>query len=225
MDVRGGVAMTMLQAVKLLKYDAARHALSEAHRVDEAKDIRDKALAVAAYARQAQDRQLILHATEIKLRAERRTGELLRETEESGQRQKRGGDRKSTSSRADIDSRPSLKSLGITADQSSDWQKLAAIPEPEFEQRLKDASGDPALMTTARILNPPPPIKPNPFEDEIRVWAGVSAWLARSADLPDVEVLRSVRPKGGLRSALRVNFAKAEEYMDALKHLHEEDWL
>jgi len=43
-------------------------------------------VAVAAYARQAQDRQLILHATEIKLCAERRTGELLLETAQNGAR-------------------------------------------------------------------------------------------------------------------------------------------
>ena len=55
--------------------------------------------------------------TEIRLWAERRAGELLAEMEEAGQREKRGGDRKSKSSRADID-RPTLKALGITRDQS-----------------------------------------------------------------------------------------------------------
>lgn len=58
--------------------------------MDEAKEIRDKALAVAAYARQAQDRDMILWATEIKFRAERRTGELLRETAEAGQLHTKG---------------------------------------------------------------------------------------------------------------------------------------
>lgn len=140
---------------ELVKYDAARTALAAAHRVDEAKDLRDKALALAAYARQARDLDLVTWATEIKVRAERRTGELLRKTAETGQRDKgRGGDRKSASSCDDSDKPPNLKALGITRDQSSTWQKLAAIPGREFDRRIDAVIRAAEPMTTAKILRP-----------------------------------------------------------------------
>lgn len=136
----------------LVRYDAARHALAEAHRVDEVRDVRDKAVAMQAYARQAKDTELINYATDIRLRAERRAGELLRAMKARGERAAVG---RPNAEPVEIDKRypddtisavvstgdwpPKLADLGVTKLQSSRWQKLAELPEPEFERRVDRA--------------------------------------------------------------------------------------
>lgn len=65
-------------------------------------------------------------AAEIRLRAERRAGELLAEMRQKGERKKPGDNRKTSRSTTS-----QLSDLGISRDQSSNWQKVAAIPNME----------------------------------------------------------------------------------------------
>ncbi len=73
------------------------------------------------------------------MRAERRCGELLRVSAESGERATRGGDRDSNVASPDIRKEPTLSDLGLTRDQSSRYQKLAAMPEEHFEAAVDTA--------------------------------------------------------------------------------------
>lgn len=83
---------------------------------------------MAAYARQAKDSELIQYATEIKVRAERRCGELLATTE------KNTGGRPSDNRSNDATSfAPTLADMGLTRDESSRYQQLAAMPAEHFE--------------------------------------------------------------------------------------------
>ncbi len=61
---------------KLIHYEAARTALQYAKRVDEAKEIRDQAMALQAYAHLKKDLEMELWLAEIKLRATVRIGEI-----------------------------------------------------------------------------------------------------------------------------------------------------
>ena len=68
-------------------YVAARTALAECQSVDECKDWADKAAALAAYAKQAEDIELEQMAARIRARAMRRAGELLKQFNGQGRNQ------------------------------------------------------------------------------------------------------------------------------------------
>src|SRR5215207_9707689 len=65
------------QTLALSRYDVACRAVAEAKAVDDIVEIVGQANAVHAYARQAKDRQMEIDAAEIRIRAERRLGELM----------------------------------------------------------------------------------------------------------------------------------------------------
>jgi hypothetical protein len=140
---------------ELTRYENARRALAEAHRVDEAKGIRDMAVAAQVYAKQAKDRQLIQHATEIRLRAERRAGELLAQMEKNKGARQQGIGRRGKNAVDPNDRVPRLSDLSITKDQSSRWQKLAALPAREFENKVTRATD-----TAVAVIDAPPRRKP-----------------------------------------------------------------
>lgn len=132
----------------LVRYEQARYALAEAHRVDEVKDIRDKAEAMAAYARQAKDQDLILWATEIKVRAERRAGELILSERAAGRMASAGGDRRSETK---VEA-ATLKDFGVSSDQGVRWTALAEMPEEHFETAVATAKESAGQVTTAFML-------------------------------------------------------------------------
>jgi hypothetical protein len=131
------VSEQKMASLNLVNYDAARTALAKAVRVDEVKDIRDKAAAMQAYAKQAKDRELIGYATEIRMRAERRAGQLLAEMAEKKERhtgKAAKGSRVATPSK-----QPKLADICVTKSQFSRWQKLADKSEKDFEAVVETA--------------------------------------------------------------------------------------
>jgi hypothetical protein len=94
------------------------------------------------------------------MRAEIRADELLREMKEKGERQKAGDASGGNGRNKRPLSAPRLTDLGITKDQSSRWQKLAALPKGEQKEKIETAkrkaeaaieqpSGSPYLMAEA----------------------------------------------------------------------------
>jgi hypothetical protein len=130
------------RGTELILYDAMCKAIQAAHDIDEVKEIHDKARAIEIYGRQAKNKKAERQAREIRLRAERRAGQLLREI------QKAKGGRPIQNQSHDATSFPlTLSKLNISKTQSSRWQQLADVPEAVFEAAV--AGGD---ATTTGIV-------------------------------------------------------------------------
>ena len=153
----------MSHKTALVKYDAARRALAAARTSDEAKDIRDKAEAMRVYARQAKDRQLEVDAAEIRIRAERRLGELIKAQKETvglatggqpyhstGPREVPVENRPTGPRKVPVQEPPTLSEVGISKNLSSRAQKLAAVPEDKFEELVGEWRGK-ASTSESRI--------------------------------------------------------------------------
>src|SRR6266446_554536 len=122
---------------ELVRYDAACRALAEAHSVDEVKDIRDKAVAMACYARQAKNRDLEADAVEIRLRATRKLDQL-RQAQKEKVGLATGGEH---GGRARIDGlrknpsivRPTLAMQGIGKNLAHQARVLGGLSDEKFE--------------------------------------------------------------------------------------------
>jgi hypothetical protein len=137
------------QGTSLIRYDAACRAVAEAKSVDEVQEIANRAEAARAYARQAKNRQLEIDAIEIRVRAERRLGELLVILRKDGiLTPSGGGDTRSKNAQP----RVTIKSLGIRSTDAPGYQRLARMPEPKFESEMTDWR---AKAPTAKRLEVP----------------------------------------------------------------------
>lgn len=117
----------------LVLFESALDALAECKSVDEVKGWTDRAAATQAYARMAKDKRLEVDAAEIRIRAERRLGEMLAEQKASGNMAK---GHKFTGGSVEVPPAITLTEAGIDKKLSSRAQKLAAVPEKEFEAEV-----------------------------------------------------------------------------------------
>ena len=121
-------------AMQLIHFSRARQELALATRVDEVKEIRDKAEALRAYAKQAgESLEMQNRCAEIKIRAERRGGEILKEQVRPGNPQLLHG--------------VTIRKLPeeISRIQSHRWQLMASLPRAvrdELYAKVQAAGGE-----------------------------------------------------------------------------------
>lgn len=126
-DIPGMLPDTFSEATLPRTYERAKAVLARCEKVDECKDWADRGLALASYARQAQDDELEMHARRIRNRAIRRMGELLERIEPApGARTDLGGAHPQGRGAA-------AREAGISPDQQKQAQRVARVPESDFE--------------------------------------------------------------------------------------------
>jgi len=127
------------------KFAEAHQALMEATAIDEIKKIRDQAQSLNAYIKQqGMSLEMQNNAAEIKIRSERKAGEIL-----AGMNLKTGNPQWSH----DATIEPTLDDLDINKTQSSRWQKIAGIPEEVFEDEITKKMGSDEELTSSYMLD------------------------------------------------------------------------
>jgi len=155
---------------QLGNYDAMCTAIAECHKVDEVAEMRNQARAMEVYAKQAMNFEAERQAIEVRIRAERRAGQLLSgmERNQGANNQYALGDNEPKHSefkQAKLDS-------GISDNQGKRWQKLADIPENEFESRINSS----LMPSTSGLIrdNSQMPKADKPMDSEaIKLWGSL----------------------------------------------------
>jgi len=125
-------------------YDAMRIALQDCVNLDEVVDLRNRAIALEEYARRATDKEPLQWVNEIRMRAERKVGELLHEMV------KHGGDRRSNCQAGNL--KPTLARLGISGGHSSRWQRLASVSPERFEKGISTMKALGKGLSTSSVM-------------------------------------------------------------------------
>lgn len=158
----------------LARLSAATAALAQAKTLDEVKQIIDIAEAARTYARAAKlGLEAANHAAEVKLRAERKAGELLQQLE------------RAPGARTDIQPSNSvlqgseysavLEESDINRMTAHRWQTVATVPDEVFEEHVATVQQEQRELTSAGLLRLAGEIKqaaetiaPQWKEDELR---------------------------------------------------------
>jgi len=135
----------------IIKLENATRMLAEIRTIDGARKLIDLAEAARVYARKVElGLEAQNHAAEIKLRAQRRAGEILDHMKDTGERQTEGGDRKSLLQDETMIP-PTLDDLGIDRVDAHRWQTIASLPEEMFEAFIDETKAEEKELTTAAV--------------------------------------------------------------------------
>lgn len=133
----------------LASIDAAEHALAQVERIDDAADMIAAAETAKVLARNARlGREAANHAAHVSLLCQRRAGELLAEMPKAPP----GRPVENPSHDGRDSDPPTLAEIGVSHNESSRWQNLAAIPAEKFDKAVEQIKGAGDELTTAGLI-------------------------------------------------------------------------
>ena len=125
------------QEQRLAQLEAAKTAIERATTIDEANEYRNQAEVLEVYYLRVESSTILAdRCNEIKLRAERKIGEMLRQLDLS----------------PGPSNGQSLGDMDISRNQSSKWQRLATIPDETWEEAIQEGPSEAALLRLAKAL-------------------------------------------------------------------------
>lgn len=174
-------------------YEAAKTALANCVAIDECKDWADKAAALASYAKQANDDELMKMATRIRDRAIRRAGELLQQVDgRGGDRTKSEGAHTSAFTQADA-----AREAGLSKHQQVQAVRIANIPREDFDRQV-DGPKPPTLSQLAQQgiqrphHRPVIDLKGRDPDEFNRAMHYVNGWEYAARDIAELDHARSL---------------------------------
>ena len=160
---------------EIVRYDAMCYAIAECHRVDECRELENKARALELYAKQSKNTDAERKACEIRLRAEIRTGELLKELARATVPNPQGvgghggkvvaplaGGQQAQSPYAQA-----LTDNNISSQSASRYQALADVPKDVVEAAFRDPVDTPTTRGLIEAARGPAPKMP---ADSLWLW-------------------------------------------------------
>ena len=143
----------------LVRFEAMKAAIAECHSVDETLQIHSQAAALEAAARVAMDTENERRCIDIRIRAERRAGQLM----DAMQKNPVGRPKKNSATAAQFTE--AIERSGIPRRTAERWQQLAKVSEERFEAHM--ASDE---KPSSRAIIESVKAKPQMSEEALWLW-------------------------------------------------------